>query len=98
MVSELMKYALKPENPLQILQGGLEIEIQLVVQTLHAYTVHYLRLPGGELVKMSDLGYETRLCNMALVSAAATWDGFKGNIVRVVRENGQAFLKAPKIR
>jgi hypothetical protein len=91
VVGELMKYALKPENPLQILQGGLEIEIQLVVQTLHVYTVHYLRLPGGELVRMSDLGYEMRLCNMALVSAAATWDGFKGNIVRAVRTSGHTF-------
>jgi len=37
---------------------------------------------------MCELGYETRLCNMALVSAAASWDGFKGNIVRAVRESG----------
>jgi len=94
VASELMKYALKPENPLQILQAGLEIEIQLVVQTLHAYTAHYLRLPGGELVRMSDLGYESRLCDMALVSAAATWDGFKGNIVRAVRATGQAFTES----
>jgi len=82
---------MKPENPLQILQGGLEIEIQLVVQTLHAYTAHFLRLPGGMIVKMSDLGYESRLCNMALVSAAATWDGFLGNIVRTARASALKF-------
>lgn len=91
MVGELLKHALKPENPVQILQAGLEIEIQLVVQTLHTYAVHYLRLPSGELVRMSDLGYEARLCNMALVSAAAAWDGFTGNIVRAIRESGHAF-------
>lgn len=91
MVGELLKYARKPESPLQILQGWLEIEIQLVVHTLHAYKAHYLRLPGGKLVRMSDLGYEARLCNMALVSAAAAWDGFTGNIIRAVRASGHAF-------
>ena len=94
MVSKLMKYALKPENPLQILQGGLEIVIQLVVQTLHVYTVHYLRLPSGVLVRMGDLGYESHLCDMALLRAAATWDGFKGNIVRAVRESVQSFKES----
>jgi hypothetical protein len=28
---------------------------------------------------------------MALVSAAASWDGFKGNIVRAARANGHSF-------
>lgn len=91
MVDELLKYAKKPEGPLQILQGWLEIEIQLVVHTLHAYKAHYLRLPDGKLVRMSNLGYETRLCNMALVSAAAAWDGFVGNIVRAIRASGHTF-------
>ena len=87
----MLKYALKPEGPLQILQGGLEIGIQLVVHTLHAYKAHYLKLPQGKLVRMSNLGYEARLCNMALVSAAASWDGFKGNIVHAIRASGHSF-------
>ena len=91
MIGELLKYAREPESPLQILQGWLEIEIQLVVHTLHAYKAHYLRLPDGKLVRMSNLGYEARLCNMALVSAAAAWDGFLGNIVRAVRASGHSF-------
>lgn len=92
MVDELMKYAKKPETPLQILQAGLEIEIQLVVHTLHAYETHYLRLfEGSVVVSMSSLGYEGRLCNMALVSAAGAWDGLKGNIVRLIRKGGHSF-------
>lgn len=92
MVDELVKYARHPENPLQILQGGLEIEIQLAVHTIHAYETHYLRLfDGGVILPMINLGYEGRLCNMALVSAASAWDGFKGNIVRAVRANGHSF-------
>ena len=93
MVNELLKYAKKPEGPLQILQAGLEIGIQLVVHTLHAYKTHYLQLPQGQIVPMTSLGYESRLCNMALVNAAASWDGFVGNIVRIVRENGYSFNK-----
>jgi len=91
MVNALNKYSLKPEGPLQILQGGLELGIQLIVHTLHAYKSNYLRLPQGHIVPMSDLGYEVYLCNMALVNAAASWDGFKGNIVRAVRTSGHSF-------
>lgn len=94
MVSELLKYARKPESPLQILQGWLEIEIQLVVHTLHAYKAHFLYLPDGKLVRMSELGYEARLCNMALVSGAAAWDGFMGNIIRAVREGGYSLSES----
>jgi len=92
LVDELVKYARQPENPLQILQAGLEIEIQLAVHTIHAYETHYLRLFGGSVIlPMISLGYEGRLCNMTLVSAASAWDGFKGNIVRAVRANGHSF-------
>ncbi len=69
----------------------LELKIQLVVHTLHAYKAHYLRLPDGNLLRMSELGYEARLCDMALVSAAANWDGFTGNIVRSVRASDHSF-------
>ena len=91
MVNTLRKYALRPEGPLQILQGGLELGIQLVVHTLHAYKSQYLQLPQGQIVPMSDLGYEVHLCNMALVNAAASWDGFKGNVVRAIRTSGHSF-------
>jgi len=91
MVGELLKYTKTPVNPLQILQAGLELGIQLVVHTLHAYKVQYLQLPQGQIVSMSDLGYEAHLCNMALVSAAASWDGFKGNVVRTARASGHSF-------
>ena len=93
MVNALRKYALKPEGPLQILQGGLELGIQLVVHTLHAYKVQYLQLPQGQIVPMSDLGYEVHLCNIALVSAAASWDGFKGNVVRAARTSVHSFSR-----
>lgn len=91
MVDTLLKYALRPEGPLQILQAGLEVVIQLVVHTLHTYEVHYIQISRDKLMRMSDLGYEARLCNMALVSVAASWDGFKGNIVRAVRASGNSF-------
>ena len=92
MVSKLLKYSQKPEKPLQILQGALEIEIQLVVHTVHSYEAQYLRLPPNlGMVRMSDLGYAGRLCNMALVSASAAWDGFLGNLIRAIRANGHSF-------
>jgi hypothetical protein len=94
MVNELLKYAKKPEGPLQILQAELEMGIQLVVHTLHAYKVQYLQLPQGQIVSMTNLGYESRLCNMALVNAAASWDGFEGNIVHITREGGHSFSKS----
>lgn len=94
MVEVLHKYSRSTENPLQILQGGLEMGIQLVVHTLNKYERFGLRLPSGEIVPMSSLGYETQLCNMALVNAAAAWDGFKGNIVRAVKANGHPFQKS----
>jgi hypothetical protein len=93
VVNGLLKYAKKPEGPLQILQGELEMGIQLVTHTLHAYKGHYLQLPQGQIVPMTDLGYEPRLCNMALVNAAASWDGFEGNIVHIVREGSHLFSK-----
>ncbi len=93
MISELLKYAKKPEGSLQILQAGLEMGIQLVVHTLHAYKKHYLQLPQGQIVPMTNIGYESRLCNMALVNAAASWNGFEGNIVRIAREGGHSFSK-----
>jgi len=93
MVRELLQYAKIPEGPLQILQAGLEMGIQLVVHTLHAYKVQYLQLPQGQIVPMTNLGYESRLCNMALVNAAASWDGFEGNIVHIAREGGHSFSK-----
>ena len=93
MVNELLKISKKPENPLQILQAGLELEIQLVVHTIHAYETHYLRLLGVNvnLLPMISLGYGGRLCNMALISASSTWEGFKGNIIRSVRKNGHSY-------
>ena len=50
-------------------------------------------LEAKKIIPMADLGYEPKLCNMALVNAAASWDGFQGNVVRVVRENGLSFNK-----
>ena len=94
MVEELKKFAKYPVGPLQILQGELEIAIQLVVQTLELYNANFLRLPGGNIVRMSELGYEPRLCNMAIVNAAASWDGFKGNVVRTIRASGNTFSEA----
>ncbi len=91
MVDALFKHARKAEGPLKIFQGELEIAIQLVVHTLKSYQAHYLRLPRGEYVRMSDLGYEPRLCNMAIVNAAAAWDGFKGNIIRTARASSHSF-------
>jgi len=93
MVNELLKIAKKPEGPLQILQGDLELGLQLVAHTIHIYKQHYIRIPQG-MVPMGELGYEKRLCNMALVSAAASWDGFKGNIVREVRESDHSFSES----
>jgi len=94
MVEVLRKYSRSPESPLQILQGGLERGIQLVVHTLSKYERFGLRLPSGEIIPMSSLGYETHLCNMALVNATAVWDGFKGNIVRAVRASGHSFSES----
>ena len=98
MVNELLKIAKKPEGPLQILQAGLEMGIQLVTHTLHAYKVQYLQLPKGQLVPMRDLGYESRLCNMALVNAAASWEGFEGNIIHITRERGHSFNKSQLLK
>ena len=91
MVEVLRKYSRSPESPLQILQGGLEMGIQLVTHTLSKYERFGIRLPSGEVIPMSSLGYKSYLCNMALVNAVAWWDGFKGNIVRDVRTNGHSF-------
>lgn len=87
-----------PEGPLQLLQGMLEIEIQLVVHTVHAYERHAVMIPDGRMFRMSELGYEGRLCNMALVSAAATWEGFCGNILRIMRSRGQRISKQQLLR
>jgi len=97
-MERLSRDARAPEGPLQLLQGMLEIEIQLVVHTLHAYKRHAVRIPDGRLFRMSELGYETRLCNMALVSAAATWEGFCGNIMRIIRSSGQRINKRQLLR
>lgn len=92
-MDKIPRDARAPEGPLQILQGMLEIEIQLVAHTLRVYERHTVGIPDGRLFPMSDLGYETRLCNMALVSAAATWEGFCGNILRIIRLSGQRINK-----
>jgi len=42
---------------------------------------------------MSNFGYETRLCNMALVSAAASLEGFYDNILRIIKSNGNSYTK-----
>ena len=92
-MERLKRDAIAPEGPLQLLQGILEIEIQLVVHTIVAYERHLVRLPDGSSFRMSELGYEGRLCNMALVSAVATWEGFCGNILRIIRSSGQRINK-----
>jgi len=97
MVDELLKDARTPEGPLQILQAGLEAGIQVVVHTLEAYETHYLLLQLGKRIPLSDLGYGAHLCNMALVNAAASWDGFKGNIVRAVKDSGHS-LNRPQLQ
>lgn len=89
--SRLLPYSKKAEGPLKIFQGNLELDIQLVTYTQFAYTKHALSFPGGLTVLMAELGYGERLCKMAVVNAAAAWDGFIGNIIRAVRENGKKF-------
>jgi len=91
MVNELLRIALKPEGPLQILQASLELYLQLVVHTLHACEQITILLPQGKFVPMKELGYEAHLCSMALVNAAASWEGFKGNLVRAIRDIGHSF-------
>lgn len=85
---KLIEHAVRPKGVLQILQAGLEVGIQFVVHTLHAYKGHRLLISKDNLIPMSDLGYDSLLCNMVLISAAASWDGFKGNVIRTIRENG----------
>ncbi len=93
MTHRLLPYSKKAEGPLQIFQGSLELNIQLVVHTQFAYKKHALKLPNGLIVLMAELGYESRLCNMAVVSAAAAWEGFVGNVIRAVRQGGKRFRK-----
>jgi len=45
----------------------------------------------GDSLRCTGSSPEALLCNMALVSTEAAWDGFKGNIVRVVRAGGHSF-------
>lgn len=89
MEHRLLPYSKKAEGPLQILQGSLEIDIQLVVHTQFAYQKHAIKLPNNLIVLMAELGYGSRLCNMAVVNAAAAWDGFIGNVIRAIREGGK---------
>jgi len=95
---KIPKDAIAPEGPLQLLQGMLEIELQLVNHTLYAYEHHSIIIPDGRSFLMIELGYEARLCNMALVSATATWEGFCGNILRIIRSSGQRINKQQLLR
>ena len=90
---KIPKDAIAPEGPLQLLQGMLEMELQLVNHTLHVYKYHLVYIPDGRSFRMSEFGYEARLCNMALVSAEASLEGFYGNILRIIRSNGNPYTK-----
>jgi hypothetical protein len=95
MARELLeKYSITPETPLQILQAGLEAGIQLVVLSLRVYAKSVVNIKNVGSFYLSDLGYNTRLCDSVLVLAAAEWDGFIGNIVRTVKENGHTFQES----
>ncbi|UCB42483.1 MAG: hypothetical protein JSV77_08465, partial [Dehalococcoidales bacterium] len=91
--NELFPNTRKPSNPLEILQAELEGMLQLMNHTVKVYESSRVRLRGARRIKLVDLGYIAVLCNMGLVSAVASWEGFKGNIIRRVRERGLTIHK-----